>query len=382
MNHALRTEYDMDNELYDLRSIFRTMVKGGLDKQTRDNIGVFLAQYMRENIHSHHQFVDHRGFGPVYTENDLKLLNEMGVVSLDDIFTDSEINHIIAYLSDFPVKCVYGDSTSPLEKLDICSVDEVPLGVNLGFYEQEVVSRCPWFYKIAHNENLIRLVEAYLGVLPTLSSITVWWSFSTGMGLLGNQLYHHDRADFRSVNLFVYLNDVGPNNGPHVYVKRTHEFRVLYEMMRRRLDSDSKGFQKFWRWMETHRKSDKDVETIFTEAEIKRHVGIKGTSFLEDTRGLHKGQFPVEGRRLVFELCYNCLNIMILSTLFIVILSVTLRCINYLRIVVPIILIVCFITSVDESRALFSVLSFLIYRFFACYHQLVFVWKGTNFTLA
>ena len=69
----------------------------------------------------------------------------------------------------------------------------------------------------------------------------------------------------------------------------------------------SKGFQKFWRWMETHRKSDKDVGTIFTEAEIKRHVGIKGTSFLEDTRGLHKGQFPVEGRRLIFELCYSLL---------------------------------------------------------------------------
>ena len=56
-----------------------------------------------------------------------------------------------------------------------------------------------------------------------------------------------------------------------------------------------------------HRKTDKDVEAIFTESGIKRHVGIKGTSFLEDTRGLHKGQFPTEGRRLVFQLCYSLL---------------------------------------------------------------------------
>ena len=82
MNQDLRTEYDMDNELYDLRAIFTSMVKGGLDKRTRDNIGVFLAQYMREKIHSHHQFADHRGFGSVYTENDLKLLNEMGLFLL------------------------------------------------------------------------------------------------------------------------------------------------------------------------------------------------------------------------------------------------------------------------------------------------------------
>ena len=56
-----------------------------------------------------------------------------------------------------------------------------------------------------------------------------------------------------------------------------------------------------------HRKTDKHVEAIFTESEIKRHVGVKGTSFLEDTRGLHKGQLPTERRRLVFQLCYSLL---------------------------------------------------------------------------
>ena len=36
-----RTEYNMDDELYDLRSIFLLMVKSRLDKRTRDKIGVF-----------------------------------------------------------------------------------------------------------------------------------------------------------------------------------------------------------------------------------------------------------------------------------------------------------------------------------------------------
>ena len=47
-NQTKLAEYNMENELYDLRSIFLLMVKGGLDKQTRDKIGIFLAHYMQK----------------------------------------------------------------------------------------------------------------------------------------------------------------------------------------------------------------------------------------------------------------------------------------------------------------------------------------------
>lgn len=58
--------------------------------------------------------------------------------------------------------------------------------------------------------------------------------------------------------------------------------------------------------MDGHR-ADKDVETISTEVGLKRRIDAKGTSFLEDTCGLHKGQFPIEGRQLFFQLCYSLL---------------------------------------------------------------------------
>ena len=111
---------------------------------------------------SRHQFFEHQGFGPAYTQGHLNLLNKIGFVHLDQVFTNSEIDRIKAYLSNFPVDCSdnsnygkapshYGRSPSPSEKLDTCYVDNIPVGVNLGYYHQEVVSRCPWFYKIAHN---------------------------------------------------------------------------------------------------------------------------------------------------------------------------------------------------------------------------------------
>ena len=58
--------------------------------------------------------------------------------------------------------------------------------------------------------------------------------------------------------------------------------------------------------MDGHR-ADKDAETISTEVGLKRRIDAKGTSFLEDTCGLHKGQFPIEGRQLFFQLCYSLL---------------------------------------------------------------------------
>ena len=306
-SQTIPTEYNLDNEPYDLRSIFTAMMKGGLDKRTRDNVGIFLANYMKGNIQRHYQFVEYRELDSAYTKSQLNSLNEIGFVYLDNVFADDEIDRIHDYLSVFPVKYNNSESAIGDARLDTCPVDRIPSGVNFGDYQQDVISRCPWFYKIAHDENLIRLVEAYLGALPTLSIFTAWWSFSSGVEPIDAQLYHHDRADFRSVNLFVYLTDVGPNNGPHVYVKRTHEFRVLYKMIATRLGSDPIALQKFLQWMEVHRKTDRDVETIFTESGIKRHIGVKGTSFLEDTRGLHKGQLPTEGRRLVFQLCYSLL---------------------------------------------------------------------------
>jgi len=41
--------------------------------------------------------------------------------------------------------------------------------------------------------------------------------------------------------------------------------------------------------------------------ELKFFTGPRGMSFLEDTRGLHKGTQPIDGRRLVFEIVYATL---------------------------------------------------------------------------
>ena len=62
-NQTKLAEYNMENELYDLRSIFELMVKGGLDKQTRDKIGIFLANYMQKKSKAVISFLNIKDLG-------------------------------------------------------------------------------------------------------------------------------------------------------------------------------------------------------------------------------------------------------------------------------------------------------------------------------
>ena len=130
-SQTIPTEYNFDKrETYDLRSIFTAMMQGGLDKRTRDNVGIFLSDYMRKNIQRHYQFVEYRELDAAYTKSQLNSLNEIGFAYLDNMFTDDEIDGIHNYLSGFPVKYNNSKSTIGNAKLGTCPVDEIPSGVN------------------------------------------------------------------------------------------------------------------------------------------------------------------------------------------------------------------------------------------------------------
>jgi hypothetical protein len=87
------------------------------------------------------------------------------------------------------------------------------------------------------------------------------------------------------VKLFVYLTDVGPGNGPHVYVRGSHRDRPLALRADRRFTDDE----------------------VLAHYPPEAHVSVEapaGTVFMADTLGLHRGTPPIDGNRLVFQLEY------------------------------------------------------------------------------
>lgn len=164
---------------------------------------------------------------------------------------------------------------------------------------------CIWFaYKnisswdsikeITYDPKLIEIARSYLGNNPIVRNEYLWWSFPAKGS--GNEdfdspryWFHYDIDDFKFLKIFIYLNDVDLDTGPHIVVKNTHKNKPLKYKLNRVVKSENlTGFFK-----------DKEVVTL---------TGEKGTCFMEDTFTYHNGTPPVKPR-LVLQIEYALTNL-------------------------------------------------------------------------
>ena len=289
----------------DLQELFLTLLKGGLPKQVRDAIGILEANIVTQKTKN---ALDSAKEPVLNDENqqNIELLRKQGFAVINPIFDKQDIIAIESFAANLKVSfgSVGFDESGRIGEMH---VSELPPDIRFAHYQSTDICKCPAIYKAIHNEQLISTVAKYLGAPPTISSVASWWSFPSKLPVGGMQMFHHDRGDFRSCNLFVYLTDVSEVTGPHSFVTGTHEFNVLYPLAVKRFGGNSDTFQQFWKWMEVHRKSDDQISQFFKDSEIKIFTGSKGTSFLEDTRGLHKATIPISGPRMAFEIVFSVL---------------------------------------------------------------------------
>lgn len=281
-----------------------SLLKGGLNKQARDSLGRAIANHVNALVTpkfgGHAIKLDARWAAVV---NNLRAL---GFSMIDDVFSASAISRIFEFVQDKSVSYGLDHDYDKVSKRTEGPLAEAPAQTRFANYKKSDLLACPEIYQVVHNQNLLGTATAYLGAPPTISSVSMWWSLPVHRAA-GPQEYHHDRGDFRSVNLFVYLTDVGEKNGPHAFVQQTHELEILHPLASKLYGADPKKLREFWLWLEGHRKTDEEVARYFPAEMLKSFTGPQGTSFLEDTRGQHKGTAPTDGRRLVFEIVYSTL---------------------------------------------------------------------------
>ncbi|MGE4062695.1 MAG: hypothetical protein AB7E79_04940 [Rhodospirillaceae bacterium] len=281
----------------DLSGLYLMMLKGGLSKHSRDEVGRATAHFVRNKlvrqIRSMKTPLDPDGTAIV------KTLAKKGYTFIPDVFSAEDITEIKRFTQNRKVGIsAYGNEAE-------VPFPEVPPDANFAHFHFLDFGGCAPIYRLVHDERLIRMMTHYLGAPPTIGIISLWWSYAPPGAPEGMQMFHHDRGDFRSCNLFTYLTDVDLGTGPHAYVERTHEVDILGPLTQERFASQPEMHQKFWQWMEQHRKTDEEVRRFFPESEIKFFTGRQGTTFLEDTRGLHKGTRPTTGPRLAFEIFFG-----------------------------------------------------------------------------
>ena len=162
---------------------------------------------------------------------------------------------------------------------------EAPQAVRYDVPEEDIVA-CPAAQRIVADESLLAVAQSYLGAAPVQDLVAMWWSASLGSGAssAAAQMFHFDLDRLRFMKVFVFLTDVDEHNGPHVYVQGSHRERP--PAMRR-----------------DGRHTDQEVEAAYP-GRSRVVTGPRGTVFLADTIGMHKGQGLERGHRLVFQVEY------------------------------------------------------------------------------
>ena len=148
--------------------------------------------------------------------------------------------------------------------------------------------QCEAVRRIAHDPFATEVARRYLGTEPVLANCVIWWSYPPAdlerdTAPLEDYAFHFDIDDYKFLKLFLYLNDVDEDNGPHVIIAGAHRRRTIFEKLHRRL---------------THQQA----LTRYGD-QIRTMTGRRGTGFFEDTFCYHKGARPKK-RRLVLQIEY------------------------------------------------------------------------------
>ena len=208
----------------------------------------------------------------------LTALQQQGWVCLEPLLSPLQITEIQTFLAE--KKVISGDRSF--------LASEAPDDVLWAGYSLIDILSCPHVISLMNNAEVLRIARAYLGCSPTISGIGLNWSFPSSDQVVDVQCFHRDPDDWRFFKLFVYLTDVDDHSGPHEFIAGSHR-------------SSGRIFSKPY--------TEEEVERVYGQERIIKIVGPKGTTFVADTWGVHRGQVPTTQPRLLLQIQYSILPI-------------------------------------------------------------------------
>jgi hypothetical protein len=154
------------------------------------------------------------------------------------------------------------------------------------------VWRIPAYQRIIGDPIFVNLSQTYFGAAPALKEVSLWWSPAIGDGKPDDDAAQTFHFDFDAapiwLKFFVYLSDVTPRTGPHIFIRGSHRLRE-----KKMKSLIARGYVRV---------GDDEIEQRFGAENAIELIGPKGTVFVADTLGFHKGKAPHEGHRLMAQL--------------------------------------------------------------------------------
>lgn len=153
----------------------------------------------------------------------------------------------------------------------------------------------PEFRSILNDPTLQSIAQNYLNCPPVFMRSEILWSFplpvSEAERRANAQVFHCDINDFRTLKFFFYLTDVGPDTGPHVYIKKNPRQRTLiHQLLGQRCASIP----------------DELLEQTYGKDQVVTLCGPAGFGFAGDPYYFHRGTTPTREARLLLQIEMGC----------------------------------------------------------------------------
>lgn len=265
--------YELDNTLYPLTSQILSVI---YPKPKLPNYSPIFGEF--SDIHE-----------------EVNVFKKNGYITSKYKIPDSTLEQIKSSISNFTFRS-RGANAEEYQGSELlywlnCKQPTVKEGTTYWLSDQNMAAQSSIISKLAFDPYILSIVSEYLGCEPIHVQSNVWFSFNSNADskiLSKNaQLFHQDKDFVKFVKVFIYLNDVDDNNGPHCYIEKSHKDELF-----------KKGVPL------SGRVSDEDISSYFSPKRIKFLKGKAGTFAFGDTSCTHKGMPVKDGGRLLLQLEY------------------------------------------------------------------------------
>ncbi len=145
-----------------------------------------------------------------------------------------------------------------------------------GFLPESAFELGSPYMRLALDERVVGPIAVYLGVVPVLAELDVWYSAHSPKAPKSSQLWHLDHADTTQIKLWVHLSDVDARSGPLTVLDAAA--------------SDRLAEAAAYNFSESYRLPDDRVEELLGSEGLMRFEGPRGTvDFVDTSRCFHFG---------------------------------------------------------------------------------------------
>lgn len=138
------------------------------------------------------------------------------------------------------------------------------------------------YFRLALDERVVGPIAEYLGVVPVVTELDLWYSVYNRRAPKSSQLWHMDPEDTTQIKLWIHLKDIGPASGPFTGLRASDSALV----------ADSVGYD----YGDGYRVADERVAAVVGASRLVVFEGPAGTaSFIDTSRCFHFGSRLAEG---------------------------------------------------------------------------------------